>query len=101
MRDIQIGSWLHCAPERDFRDGRRAIVKRLCFGPLESWSFGVTADSGYFREVRILEGTDERSLSSISLEELREAIAGEIRLCRKHQGEDLAALLQAELETLE
>ena len=101
MTGLWAGRWLHGPPEAGFREGRRAIVKRQCFGPLEAWAWGVCDGGGYYREIQVLEGLPEKTLEPITRSELLEVITREIALCREHQAEELAGLLEAERKALE
>ena len=75
MNAFRIGIWEHAAPEEHYdRDGKRAIIKHLCYGPLETMIYGVTTDSTYYWEYHIIEGLEEgeRFLEYISKEKMLE-----------------------------
>ena len=78
MNAFRIGIWEHAAPEEHYdRDGKRAIIKHLCYGPLETMIYGVTTDSTYYWEYHIIEGLEEgeRFLEYISKEKMLEVDA--------------------------
>ena len=56
MKDFWVAHWLHCPPEREFVNGQRVILKKLCFGPGESQVWFVTEDGRCWYEETILEG---------------------------------------------
>lgn len=98
-----IGAWLHDAPDAGFdAGGRQAIVKHLCFGPLETRIWYKGADGRYCREIHVIEGPQagERYTDYIDKSEMLAVIDGEIALCEQHGAPDLAARLQAEREKI-
>ena len=99
MDSFWVGAWLHRVPqEAPWVDGRRCIIEQLCFGPLETWAYGITQDDQCFREHHIVEGIQEGEhfVDDISMEDMLKAIEAEIDLCRKYQAEELISVLQTE-----
>lgn len=100
---FKIGAWLHDAPDIGFgADGKQAIVKHLCFGPLETRIWYKLIDGQYCCEIHFIEGLQEgeRYIDFISRTEMLEVIDNEIALCEKHGETSLAALLQVEKERI-
>lgn len=98
-----VGSWLHDTPDTEYSaSGKQAIVKHLCFGPLETRIWYKLTDGRYCCETHFVEGLQEgeRFTDFISKSEMFEVIEAEIILCRKYGETDMAALLQAEKEKL-
>ena len=98
-----IGAWLHNAPDISFdANGKQAIVKHLCFGPLETKIWYKLIDGQYCREIHFIEGLQagERYTDFIDKSEMLEVIDSEIALCQKHNETNLAALLQVEREKI-
>lgn len=98
-----VGLWLHDTPDTEFdSDGKQAIVKHLCFGPLETRLWYKLRDGQYCREIHFIEGLqeEERHVDFISKSEMLKVIETEIDLCRKYNETDLAVLLQAEKEKI-
>lgn len=100
---FRVGAWLHDAPDTGYNtSGKQAIVKHLCFGPLETQIWYKLKDGQYCREIHFIEGLQEgeRFIDFISKSEMLEVIETEIALCIKHGETSLAALLQAEKEKI-
>ena len=98
-----IGAWLHDAPDTGYDiSGKQAIVKHLCFGPLETWIWYKLIDGQYCCEIHFIEGLQEgeRYVDFISKSEMLKAIEDEIALCKKYSETSLAALLQIEREKI-
>jgi len=98
-----IGAWLHDAPDTGYNtSGKQAIVKHLCFGPLETQIWYKLIDGQYCCETHFVEGIQEgeRFTESISKSEMLTVIEAEIALCKKHGETDMATLLQAEKEKI-
>lgn len=96
---IWSGGWLHDFPDEGYDiQGRRAIVKNLCFGPLETRIWYRLRDGRYCREIHFLEGPQEGELYSdyISKSEMLRLIEAEISLCEEENEPKLAALLREE-----
>lgn len=94
---LWIGPWFHQPPETARKDGKRVLLRRLCFGPAESWVW-YELDGAFFREVRGLEGlqTGEASVDAVSRDDLRRLLDAEAVLCESQGGASLAALFRAE-----
>ena len=104
MNAFRVGVWEHSAPEEHYdRDGKRAIIKHLCYGPLETMIYGVTTDSTYYWEYHIIEGLEEgeRFLEYISKEKMLHAIDHEISLCEQYQALAMIPLFLREKEQIE
>lgn len=98
-----VGAWLHDAPDAGYNaSGKQAIVKHLCFGPLESRIWYKQNDGQFCCEIRFIEGLQEgeRFIDFISKSEMLEVIDNEIALCQKHNETNLAVLFQAEREKI-
>lgn len=98
-----VGSWLHDVPDTEYNDsGKRAIIKHLCFGPLETRIWYKLKDGQYSCETHFAEGIQdgEHFTDFISKSEMLEVIESEIVLCKKYGETDIAALLQAEKEEI-
>ena len=100
MKDFWVAHWLHCPPEREFVNGRRVILKHLCFGPAESRVWFATEEGGCWYEERTLEGVQagEPLLEPVGREELQRLLSGEVALCRRLRQEELIPLFQEEKE---
>lgn len=93
------GAWLHEAPDSQYRTGgRRAVVRHLCFGPLEVRTWYRQKDGQYCREIHFLEGPQEgeRYTDFIGRAEMLEVLGAEIALCEQYQERALSVLFQAE-----
>lgn len=100
---FMVGAWLHEAPDKEYNSsGKQAIVKHLCFGPLETQIWYKLKDGRYCREIHYIEGLQagERYTDYIETSGMLEVIGDEIALCEKHNETDLAALLQVEREKI-
>ena len=100
---LRIGAWLHDVPDTEYNaSGKQAIVKHLCFGPLETQIWYKLIDGQYCHEIHFIEGLQEgeRFTNFISRSEMIQVIEAEIVLCKKHSKPDLAALFQAEKEKI-
>ena len=99
---LWIGPWLHEAPEAPGKDGRRAVMKQLCFGPAEARVWYALEDGRFCREVRFLEGLQagERGVDFLSRAELQDALRAEAALCERRGAPALAARFRAEAERL-
>ncbi len=98
------GAWLHDAPDSEYgADGKRAIVKHLCFGPLETQIWYESKDGQYFCEHQLIEGLQagDRFVDAVSRRDMLEVLANEIALCEKHSKPEWSLLFQAEKEKLE
>lgn len=100
---FKIGTWLHDAPDVGFdASGKQAIVKHLCFGPLETQIWCKLIDGRYCREIHFIEGLQagERYTDFIEKSEMLKVIDNEIALCEKYSEMSLAAQLQVEREKI-
>ncbi len=98
-----VGTWIHDAPDTKYSaSGKQAIVKHLCFAPLETRIWYKRIDGQYCCEIHFIEGLQagEQFVDFISKSEMLEVIEGEIALCRKHGEINMEALLQAEKEKI-
>ena len=100
MADFWAAHWLHCPPERQFVNGRRVILKELCFGPVEVHVWFVLEDGSCWHEHQFQEGLQEgeQLLEPVSRDELRRRLEKEISLCRRLNQEHLIPLFQQELD---
>lgn len=100
MKDFWVAHWLHCPPEREFVNGRRVILKKLCFGPVESRIWFVTEDGRCWYEENIQEGsrTGDHFLEPVSRKALLRLLDSEIAVCQRLQQLEACALFQAEKE---
>ncbi|MCI8423947.1 MAG: hypothetical protein HFF50_10555 [Lawsonibacter sp.] len=99
-----VGKWLHDPPSAVYDStGKRAVLKHLCFGPVETQIWYVSADGQYYRELHIMEGPQagDLFLDRINRAEMLEAITAEIDLCQKNGETELAALFQAEKDHIQ
>ncbi len=100
---FKIGTWLHDAPDVGFNSGgKQAIVKHLCFSPLETRIWYKLIDGRYCCEIHFIEGLQagERYTDFIEKSKMLEVIDNEIALCKKYSETSLAALLQVEREKI-
>ena len=98
------GNWLHDPPSEEYDStGKRAIIKHLCFGPVETQTWYESVDGQYYCELHIIEGlqTGDVFLDRISKAKILEAIITEIDLCKRLGQVELAAAFQAEKERIE
>ena len=100
MKDFWVAHWLHCPPEREFVNGRRVILKKLCFGPVVSQVWFVTEDGRCWYEETIQEGsrTGDHFLEPVSREALLRLLDSEIAVCQRLQQLEACSLFQAEKE---
>ncbi len=98
MRNFWVGSWLHCPPEEEFVNGRRILLKKLCFGPGESQVWFVTEDGRCWYEETILEGIQagEHLLELVSRETLLGILDSEITICQRLNQTEARLLFQKE-----
>ena len=87
-----VGSWTHYIPEKNFNNNKRILIKRLCFGPLETIIFGIEKINKlqykYFFEHNIIEGIEEEFIFKyINKKEILENINNEISICKKLNNE--------------
>jgi len=102
--NFRIGEWWHEAPNKKAdATGKRAIVKHLCFGPLETRIWYELEDGQYSYEVHFIEGIQEGDIfvDFINKSKMLEVIKSEIALCQKYNKLELVALFQAEIERIE
>lgn len=66
-------------------EGKCPVVRRLCYGPLETLEYGISDGEFYF-ENKVLEGIDEGSVitEKIGKRRLGEVLENELRLCEKY-----------------
>ncbi|MDE7297817.1 MAG: hypothetical protein K2N94_03165 [Lachnospiraceae bacterium] len=99
-----VGAWLHDTPDTGYdAKGKRAVVKHLCFGPLETRIWYQCKDGQYCREIHFIEGLQAEELFTdfISKSEMLKVIEAEIALCKKYNQTELSVLFQAEKEEIE
>ena len=47
-----VGNWLHDPPSKEYDStGKRAIIKHLCFGPVETQTWYESVDGQYYCEL--------------------------------------------------
>lgn len=52
IKTFWIGPWNHIGPDEEFdSEGKRVIIRKLCFGPLETIEYGVTNESIFFMRI--------------------------------------------------
>lgn len=98
------GNWPHDPPSEEYDStGKRAIIKHLCFGPVETQTWYESVDGQYYCELHILEGLQAGDvfLDRISKAKMLEAIITEIDLCKRLGEAELAAAFQAEKDKIE
>mgnify|MGYP001026150063 FL=1 len=103
IMSFMVGTWLHDAPDVEYNaSGKQAIVKHLCFGPLETHIWYKLKDGQYCYEIYFIEGLQqgEQFIDFISKPEMLEVIEAEIVLCKKYNDTSLANLLQIEKEKI-
>ncbi|MEY8318871.1 hypothetical protein AALB19_16375 [Oscillospiraceae bacterium 50-58] len=98
MRNFWVGSWLHCPPEEEFVNGRRILLKKLCFGPGESQVWFVTEDGRCWYEETIQEGgrTGDHFLEPVSRKALLRLLDSEIAVCQRLNQTEARLLFQKE-----
>ena len=95
-----VGAWLHDVPDTEYNaSGKRAVVKHLCFGPLETRIWYKVLNGQYCCEIHFIEGMQGR-MTVLTDEELLEVIEAEIVLCKEYNETELAVLFQAEKEKI-
>ena len=70
---FKIGTWWHDAPDIGFdTNGKQAIVRHLCFSPLETRIWYKLIDGQYCREIHFIEGLQggEQYIDFISKSEM-------------------------------
>ncbi len=98
------GNWLHDPPSKEYDStGKRAIIKHLCFGPVETQTWYESVDGQHYCELHIIEGlqTGDVFLDRISKAKMLEVIITEIDLCKRLGEAELAAAFQAEKDRIE
>lgn len=99
-----VGNWLHDPPSKEYDiTGKRAVIKHLCFGPVETQTWYESVDGQYYCELCIIEGLQAGDvfLDQISKAKMLEAIVTEIDLCKSLGEAELAAVFQAEKDKVE
>lgn len=102
--EFQDGKWFHEAPGKQFdAAGKRAVVKHLCFGPLETRIWYELQDGSYSCEIHFIEGVQAEDVfaDSVSKAEMLEVLKSELVLCQKYNKLELASLFQAEIDRIE
>lgn len=90
-----ISGWHHVMPkEKCDSHGRREIICRLCFGPLETDIYGIENDK-FYHEYHYIEGVLEGEIEFdyISREEFIKELEYEIRLSIKYKADKLTDAL--------
>ena len=102
--NFKVGEWWHDLPCRESdASGRRAIVKHLCFGPLETRIWYELRNGQYQYEIHFIEGIQAGDIftNSVSKPEMMEVIRTEIELCQTYGKPEWVSLLLAELVRME
>ena len=88
-----LGSWMHTMPEK--KSEQFDIIKRLCFGPLETEIFGLM-DGKFFKEYHYIEGVCEGNIefSFISCADFLKELEYEIELSILNHCNERADVLQ-------
>ena len=101
---FRVGEWLHDTPTTESNaDGKRTIVRHLCFGSLETQIWYETMDGRYCRETHFIEGPQAGELYTdfISRSEMIDVIKSEIALCKIFGDMTLEVLLCSEMERIQ
>jgi len=96
-------AWVHEAPDKeDDSSGKQAIVKHICFDPLEARISYKLKGGQYCREIHFIEGLQAGELYTeyIGASEMIEMIDGEIAFCKKYGDTYSVKLLQVEREKI-
>ncbi len=88
MEYFWIGGWQHIifgelTPDSE---GNRPIIRQLCFGPLETREYGITADNAFYYKEHIIEGigAGEKIFELIDVSVFSAALDREAALCQKY-----------------
>ncbi len=88
MEYFWIGGWQHIILGEHIPDseGNRPVIRLLCFGPLETREYGITADNSFYYKEHIIEGigAGEKIFEIIDVNEFLAAIDCEAALCQKY-----------------
>ncbi len=103
MKGFFNGIWKHTLPEKEFdQEGNRRIIVNVCFGPLETLTYGITKDNQYYYKYEVLEPEifADVFFRYIEKQEMLEAINEEIQLCKEYHAEEMRILLEKEREKI-
>lgn len=90
-----LNGWHHVMPEKNCSNkGRLTVICRLCFGPLETDSYGIENDK-FYHEREYIEGVLENEVDFfyISKEEFVKELDYEIELSIEHESDKLTQYL--------
>lgn len=95
LKSFWLDGWHHIIPQKECDNkGRRAIIYRLCFGPLETDSYGIENDK-FYHEHHYIEGflEGEIDFSYINKEEFIKELEYEIKLSMDYESDQLTQFL--------
>ena len=103
MKHFFDGIWNHMPPKQKFdQEGNRGIIINVCFGPLETLTYGVTKENKYYWKYEILEPEifADVFFKYIDKQEMLKAMEEEIQSCKEHHAEELITLLEKEKQKI-
>ena len=72
--NVFIGIWNYVEPDlTPDAEGNRFLIRKLCFGPVETWEWGIDSDNKLYVDYKWLENdffADESFHKEMSLEEM-------------------------------
>lgn len=95
LNEFSLCGWYHRMPDEKFDSkGRRAVICKLCFGPLETDFYGIEKDK-FYHEYHYIEGVleDEIEFSYISKDAFLNELGKEIELSIKYNADELTKAL--------
>lgn len=88
MVSFWVASWEHIVFEElsPDREGNIPVISHLCFGPLETREYGITADKKYYYAEHIIEGIDagDKVFEIIDIGDFLRALDREAALCEEY-----------------
>ena len=94
-KEFWLNGWHHImSEEKCDSEERRAIIRRLCFGPLETDFYGIEKDK-FYHEYHYIEGLLEGEIDFyyISKEKFMNELEYEIKLSMEHKSDELTKAL--------
>jgi len=106
MNGILIGNFYHFMPSDVVdKDGKRAIIKYYCFGPIEVIIYGITSVNEYYFDYTYPEFFGDAELEHeykiITKKEMIKIIDSEIELCERNGGINISKALRNEKKLIE
>lgn len=101
--DYMYDRWYYSLPNKKYDDeGKRGIINMLCFGPLETLTYGITKNFKFYYEYKFLEGYEEGDIIFyyISKQKMLDKLYSTIELCKQNNNDELLNILQAETEEI-